>query len=150
RLTELRKASRLRRGIDTLVIGKDPFAFVDVIRRLEAGGIVALLVDRPPKPSGVEVQLFGRPFLASIAGAELARASGCLLLPVSILAAPNGYSAEVLPEVPYQRAALGSRQARQQLTQKIMKIFEPLIQKHLAQWYHFVPIWKEEAREKSE
>src|SRR5439155_54004 len=77
RLTELRQASRARWGIETLVIGRDPFAFVEIIRRLESGAVVALLVDRPPETSAVMVELFGRKFAASIAAAELARASGC-------------------------------------------------------------------------
>ena len=59
--TELRQASRARWDIDTLVIGEDPFAFVEIIRRLEAGATVALLVDRPPAASSVMVELFGRP-----------------------------------------------------------------------------------------
>ena len=58
-LTELRKASRARWGIETLVIGENPFAFVEVIRRLEAGATIALLVDRPPPKSAVTVKLFG-------------------------------------------------------------------------------------------
>ena len=41
-LTELRQASRARWGIETLVIGENPFAFVEVIRRLESGATVAL------------------------------------------------------------------------------------------------------------
>jgi len=36
---------------------------------------VALLIDRPPATTGVLVDLFGRPFRASIAAAELARAN---------------------------------------------------------------------------
>jgi predicted exporter/lauroyl/myristoyl acyltransferase len=142
-LTELRQASRSRWGIDTLVIGQNPFAFVEVIRRLENGSTVALLVDRPPPSSATPVELFGRPFLASLAAAELARASGCILLPVYVPKIGAGYRAEVLPEIAYDRAALGSRQGRQQLTGKIMRAFEPVIQQHLSQWYHFVPVWPE-------
>jgi lauroyl/myristoyl acyltransferase len=140
-LTELRQAARSRWGIETLVIGQNPFAFVDVIRRLEGGATIALLVDRPPASSGTEVELFGRPFMASIAAAELARASGCILLPVCVPRIGAGYRAEVLPEITYDRAALGSRTARQQLTREIMRAFEPVIQQYLEQWYHFVPVW---------
>jgi hypothetical protein len=49
----------------------------------------------------------------------------------------------VLPEIAYDRTALGSRKAREQLTQTIMQAFEPAIQQHLTQWYHFVPVWPE-------
>lgn len=144
-LTELRQASRARWGIETLVIGENPFAFVEVIRRLESGATVALLVDRPPVASAVTVKLFGHRFAASIAPAELARATGCALLPVSIPRGENGYSVELLPEIVYDRRALGTREARANLTQEIMKQFEPVIRWHLNQWFHFVPLWKGES-----
>jgi predicted exporter/lauroyl/myristoyl acyltransferase len=140
-LTELRRASRAKWGIETLVVGTDGFAFVEIIKRLQAGEIVALLVDRPPPPSAVEVQLFDRPFAASIAAAELARASGCALMGVTIVRNRGGYTARVLSEITYDRRALGHREARRELTQKILRAFEPEIRQHLDQWYHFVPIW---------
>jgi KDO2-lipid IV(A) lauroyltransferase len=140
-LTELRKASRAKWGIETLVVGNDGFAFVEIIKRLQAGEIVALLVDRPPPSSAVVVELFGRPFMASIAAAELARASGCALLGVTIVRSGGGYTARVLPEITYDRRALGNREARRELTRKIVRAFEPEIRQHLDQWFHFVPIW---------
>jgi predicted RND superfamily exporter protein/lauroyl/myristoyl acyltransferase len=142
--TELRQASRAKWDIDTLVIGEDPFAFVEIIRRLEAGATVALLVDRPPPASRVKVEFFGRPFEASIAAAELARASGCVILPVYLPHTSRGYAAHILPEIPYDRAALRQREARQKLTQEITRVFEQPIREHLDQWYHFVPIWPKE------
>jgi lauroyl/myristoyl acyltransferase len=142
-LTELRLASRARWGIETLVIGEDAFAVVEVIKRLEAGATVALLIDRPPAASAVAVELFGRAFQASIAAAELARASGCAVVPVVLPRTARGYAAHVLPEIGYDRVALAKREARQEFTQKILRAFEPAIREHLDQWYHFVPIWPE-------
>jgi KDO2-lipid IV(A) lauroyltransferase len=139
--TRLRQASRARWKIETLVIGNDPFAFVEVIRRLEAGATVALLVDRPPPPTAVIVNLFGRTFSASVAAAELARASGCVLLPVYLPRGKDAYAAHVLPPIEYDRAALRDREARRKLTQEILRAFEPIIGQHLDQWYHFVPVW---------
>jgi lauroyl/myristoyl acyltransferase len=139
--TKLRQKSRARWNIETLVIGEDPFAFLEVIKRLEAGATVALLMDRPPAATAVKVQLFGRPFAASVAAAELARASGCVLLPVSLPRTNTAYAAHVLPPISYDRPTLRDRSARQELTQKIMSVFEPVILQHLDQWYHFVPIW---------
>ena len=140
-LTQMRQAARAKWGIETLVIGNDPFAFVEIIRRLESGAIVALLVDRPPASSATSVTLFGKPFAASVAAAELARASGCVLLPVYMPRLKKGYAAHILPEIPYDRPALRSVESRQQLTQKIITVFEQPIREHLDQWYHFVPIW---------
>jgi lauroyl/myristoyl acyltransferase len=140
-LTELRRRARARWGVETLVIGQDAFAFVELIRRLQDGATVAMLVDRPPGPSGVEVEFCGRPFRASVAPAELARASGCALLGVYLVARDGGYAAHVLPEFEYDRAALGQRDARVALTARIMHAFEPIIRRHADQWFHFVPIW---------
>ncbi len=139
--TEMRRASRAKWDIETLVVGDDPMAFVEVIRRLESGATVALLVDRPPAATAIMVELFGQPFAASIAAAELARASGCVLLPVYLPRDNSGYDAHILPSIPYDRATLRDREARRRLTQTIISTFEPLIRKHLDQWYHFVPLW---------
>jgi KDO2-lipid IV(A) lauroyltransferase len=142
-LTELRQAARARWGIETLALGENPFAAVEIIRRLEANNAIALLMDRPPTQTGVPVKLFERQFSASISAAELARASGCAILPVYLPRSSRGYTAHILPEIVYDRRALGNRPARIELTQKIMTAFEPAIRLYLNQWYHFVPIWPE-------
>jgi uncharacterized protein len=140
-LTKLRQASRSHWGVETLVIGDNPFAIVEIIKCLQAGAAVALLVDRPPAPTAVTVELFGRPFSASIAPAELARASGCAILPVVMVRRPDGYSARIHPEIHYERAAIGDRAGRIRLTQEIVRAFEEPIRQNLTQWFHFVPIW---------
>lgn len=140
-LTEIRKASRARFGVDTLIIGRDSFAFVEVIKQLQAGADLAISLDRPPESGGVPVQFFGRPFEASLAAAELARASGCALIGVTIVRRPDGFAVKVLPEFQYDRKALGNRDARRDLTQQILRAFEPEICKDIDQWYQFAPIW---------
>ncbi len=139
--TKVRERARQRWGVETLVIGQDAFAFVEVLKRLQAGAVIALLVDRPPAGSGVAVELFGRPFNASVSAAELARASGCALLPVVIPWTSAGYEVLALPEIGYERAKLGDRESRRVLTQEILRAFEPVIRQHPDQWFHFVPIW---------
>jgi predicted RND superfamily exporter protein/lauroyl/myristoyl acyltransferase len=140
--TQLRQQSRARHGIETIVVGEDWFSFVEIIKRLQEGATIALLVDRPPKGAGAtEVRLFDQPFLAAIAAAELARASGCALVPVALPKVETGYRVEILPEIPYDRAILADRAARHQLTQRIMDVFAPLIRDYADQWYHFVPMW---------
>jgi lauroyl/myristoyl acyltransferase len=143
-LTELRMASRAKWGIETVVVGNDAFAFVEVIKRLQEGATVAVLVDRPSAPSAVRVNLFGRPFLASVAAAELARASGCVLARGYVLRRGDSYIARMFPEIEYDRRALNNREARRELTQQILRAFEPDIREHVDQWFHFVPIWPED------
>jgi len=143
-LTDLRKAARARYGVDTLIIGEDSFAFVEVIKQLQAGADLAVSLDRPPDRGGVPVEFFGHPFEASLAAAELARASGCALVGVTIVRRPGGYAVKVLPEFVYDRKALGNREARRELTQQILRAFEPEIRKDVDQWYQFTPIWPQE------
>lgn len=141
--TEIRQQARARWGIETLVVGQDGFAFVEIIQHLQAGHTVALLVDRPPASNAVEVELCGRPFAAAIGAAELARASGCAVLPVYLPAIPGGYAAHILPELTYDRVTLGNRATRTAFTQEIVNTFAPVIKQYPEQWYHFVPIWSE-------
>ncbi|MFO1458132.1 MAG: MMPL family transporter [Verrucomicrobiota bacterium] len=142
RFTELRAAARARQGVDTLVVGEDPFAFVEVIRRLQEGGMVALLLDRPPEATGVAVEFFGRPFRASVAAAELARASGAAVLPVYIVRDGANYWAHALELVAYDRRTLGNREERVAFTGRILRAFEPAVRQFPDQWFHFVPVWK--------
>ena len=144
-LTDLRIALRRRCGVETLIIGQDSFAFVEVIKRLQAGAPLAISLDRPPAKGGVPVELFGHPFEAPLAAAELARASGCALIGVTIVRRRAGYAVKVLPEFAYDRKALGDREVRRELTWQILRAFEPQIRQDIDQWYQFVPIWPKDA-----
>jgi len=144
-LTDLRIALRRRCGVETLIIGQDSFAFVEVIKRLQEGAALAISLDRPPAKGGVPVELFGRPFEAPLAAAELARVSGCALIGVTIVRRRAGYAVKVLPEFAYDRKALGNREARRELTRQILRAFEPQIRQDIDQWYQFVPIWPKDA-----
>jgi KDO2-lipid IV(A) lauroyltransferase len=142
RMTRMRQASRRRWGVETLVVGQDAFAMLEVVKRLNAGATVALLVDRPPAATAVTVQLFGKNYSASIAAAELARASGCAIVPTYIVREGTGYRAQILPEITYDRVLIGNRAERVRLTGEILRAFEPAIRQYASQWYHFVPIWQ--------
>jgi lauroyl/myristoyl acyltransferase len=139
--TKIRVAARARWGVETIVVGQDAFSFIEIIRRLQEGAAVAMLIDRPFGPSGVNIELFGKPYTASIATAELARASGCAVVGGTIVEDNGGYAARFMPELQYDRRALGSREGRRQFTQRIMSAFEPAIKQYADQWYQFVPVW---------
>jgi len=145
-LTEMRAAARARRGADTLVVGTDPFAFVEAIRRLQDGGVVALLLDRPVPGSEVVIEWFGRPFRASGAAAELVRATGCQILPVYVVREGDVYRSHALPCIAYDRSALRSREERVALSGRILRVFEPVIRHFPEQWFHFIPVWNDSER----
>jgi KDO2-lipid IV(A) lauroyltransferase len=147
-LTETRAHARARNGIETIVVGENPFAFVEIIKHLQEGAVMAILLDRPMTASRVTVDFFGRPFHAAQAAAELARASGCLVLPVFLPHIEGGYRIELLPPIAYERDELGTREARQKFTQRIFEVFEPFVRQYPDQWYHFISMWP--AQEKSQ
>ncbi|MDX1951231.1 MAG: lysophospholipid acyltransferase family protein [Verrucomicrobiota bacterium] len=141
--TAMRQRARERFGIKTIVIAENPFAFIEVIRVLEQGGTVALLVDRPAPQSSVLVEFCKRPFPVSIAPAELARATGCALLPAYIVHENGAYTARIMPELRCDRRHLGTRADRAKLSQEMISLFEQPIKQYANQWYHFVPVWSE-------
>ena len=140
-LTEFRSEARARQGIRTLVVGDDPFAFVEVIRWLADGGTAAILLDRPPANNAAPVEWCGRRFLASPAAAELARATGCVVVPVVLPRVGDVYEARMFEPVDYDRQALGDRAARAAFTGRILRAFEPSVRECPEQWFHFVPVW---------
>jgi len=144
RSTQLRVDARARLGIDTLILGQDSFALVEAIKLLQSGASVAIAIDRPAAGTSSEIELFGRRFAASLAAAELARASGCALIGVTIVRRPEGFQVNVLPEFCYDRRELGSVSGRRAFTQHIMSVFEQEILKDLDQWYQFTPVWPTE------
>ena len=141
-LTGIRAEARARHGVETLVVGADPFAFVQVIRRLQEGGVVALLLDRPMPGTGVDVEFLGAELSASPAAADLARATGAVILPVYVVREAGQHRAYALPPVTYDRARLGNREERRELTGRILRRFEPAVRQFPGQWFHFVPVWQ--------
>jgi lauroyl/myristoyl acyltransferase len=112
---------------------------------LESGGTVALLLDRPAPERAAKVTLFGQEFQASMAAAELARASGCAIVPTIIVREGKGYLASAMPEIEYDRASLRRPEAGVELTGRILHALEPAIRRYLDQWYHFTPVWPKTA-----
>lgn len=141
-LTQARLEARRRLGVATVVVGTDPFAFVPVIQHLQAGGAVALLVDRARPEHAVATSFFGHPFRVSPAAAELARASGAAVLPVYLVREGERHRAYALPVVEYDRRELADRAARAEFAGRILRAFEPAIRQFPEQWFHFVPVWE--------
>jgi len=106
-----------------------------------------LLIDRPPAGRGVRVNWGGRAFDASPAAAELARATGCVVVPVVLPRDGDGYEVRMMPPVEYDRQQLGNRAARAEFTGRILRAFEPAVRECPEQWFHFVPVWPAGERE---
>jgi lauroyl/myristoyl acyltransferase len=141
-LTRWRDAYRRQVGIQTNAVGPGhDFAFVELIRTLRAGGIVAMLVDRPYSGSGVPVEFFGRRTEFSSAPALLWQHTGAAVVPAFVLHNESGrYTAFAQAPLAFSK----STEPRADLaanTQLLASHFEHVIRKHPEQWFNYVPIW---------
>lgn len=141
-LTRWRDAYRRQVGICTHAVGPGhDFAFVEVIRTLRSGGIVAMLVDRPYAGSGLPVEFFGRKTEFSSAPALLWQHTGAAVIPAFVLHDESGrYTAFAQAPLPFTK----STEPRADLaanTQLLATHFEHVIRQHPEQWFNYVPIW---------
>jgi len=140
-LTEWRSAYRRRFGVETMVIGDNPFVFVDIVKALQRGETVAMLVDRPYADAAEEVEFAGVPALFSSGPATLWRLTGALVLPVFMPEVPSGrYAPMALPPVQFESRTDAAAEAKLN-TQRLAAVFEAPIRERAAQWYQYVRIF---------
>jgi KDO2-lipid IV(A) lauroyltransferase len=139
-LTRWRDEARRRAGIKTVAVGPGrEFAFVEMIKVLERGECVAMLVDRPYMGSGSPVTFFGQPVQFSSAPALLRQHTGAAVVPAFVVRHRYGrYLSFAEPPVemtsePDKRTALIIN------TQRIATVFESVIRRYPDQWFNYVP-----------
>jgi KDO2-lipid IV(A) lauroyltransferase len=139
-LTRWRDEYRRRLGIKTVTVGQGrEFAFLELIKVLERGECVAMLVDRPYFGSGSPVNFFGREVEFSSAPALLWQHTGAAVLPVFVVRHRRSrYLSFAEPPLEMQ-AAPDKRTALRLNTQKIASVFESIIRRYPDQWFNYVP-----------
>jgi lauroyl/myristoyl acyltransferase len=134
---------RARLGIEVLPLRT---ALPSVARRLKAGGVVALLVDRPLRDDGVEVEFFGAPVRIPEGAARLALRTGAKVVPVAVPMLRGGrvrILADFGIENPGDRDDAAAVTA---LSQAMMRSLEGFIRQFPDQWYMFRDFWAEGRR----
>lgn len=135
RLHEWRANYRAHHGVKTITIGDDPFAFIEAVALLKAGGLVALLIDRPVAGSTQPVTMFGRTFLFSSGCELLARHSGARVIPVYVARCGSRlYHMRALAALEPDGAPAGT------LTQALADAFAPVIREHAGEYYNYAPL----------
>jgi lauroyl/myristoyl acyltransferase len=142
-LTAWRAEYRRRWGVDTLEVGRDPFAFIEIAQRLRRGEFIATLVDRPAPGSDVPVNFPGGTTRFSTGILLLAAHGGCPVIPALMARAADGsYHSQVFP--PMEIIPRGSREETlRHYSQQLADLFVPVLREHPEQWYQFVPLGKE-------
>ena len=139
-LTEWRAAFRRRWKVDTLEVGTDSFAFLQIAERLRQGQFVATLIDRPNPAENSPVTLPNGTALFSAGILLLAAYGGVPVIPATMVRRADGtYHAQVFSH--FFVTPKGPRaETLQFYSQKIADTFLPVLGAYPEQWYQFVPL----------
>jgi len=139
-LTEWRAAFRRRWNVETIEIGTDSFAFLEIAERLRRGQFVATLIDRPHPTDSTPVSLPNGTAHFSAGILLLAAHNGVPVIPATMSRRADGtYHSRIFPPLFIQER--GSRaETLRFYSQQIADTFLPVLCAHPEQWYQFVPV----------
>jgi lauroyl/myristoyl acyltransferase len=139
-LTEWRAAFRRRWNVDTLEVGTDSFAFLQIAECLRRGKFVAALIDRPHPTDNTPVSLPNGTVHFSAGILLLAAHAGVPVIPATMFREDDGtYHSRIFPPLFIQER--GSRMETLRFySQRIADTLLPVLCAHPEQWYQFVPL----------
>jgi lauroyl/myristoyl acyltransferase len=131
-------------GID-IVLTSDPARRSKMIRRLKAGGALALLADRDVTGGGVKVEFLGEETTVPAGPVALAELTNSVVLPVVVFFKDGGgWRIEVGD--PVELPNTGTRTERVKIgSQRVANALEGQIRKDPSQWHLFQPNWPSDA-----
>jgi KDO2-lipid IV(A) lauroyltransferase len=139
-LTEWRASFRHRWKVDTLEVGADSFAFLQIAERLRQGQIVAALIDRPHVTDHTPVAFPNGTVYFSSGILLLAAHVGVPVIPATMARRANGtYHAQIFAPIiiePRESRAETLRIYSQQIADTLL----PVLCAYPGQWYQFVPL----------
>jgi KDO2-lipid IV(A) lauroyltransferase len=134
---QIQDEARRTHGLIVTHVGEDPLSALPLVRHLQAGGVVALQVDRvPPGVRSRPVALFGASALVPEGPLRLAMLTGAPLLP--IFAARVGhrrYRVVVHPPIRLDRNACKAK--LDSAAQAVADAMQEFVREHPTQWFHF-------------
>lgn len=140
-LTEWRADFRARWGVRTIVIGQETFAFLDAVRALQEGTLVASLADRPYDDNSVDIALPHGGMKFATGSVLLALLAGCPIIPVAILRDPHGtYRMDACDYIEPTWLPEGREETLRHYTEKIAASLVPIFIKWPEQWFQFSPV----------
>jgi lauroyl/myristoyl acyltransferase len=139
-LTDWRAAFRRRWKVDTLEIGTDSFAFLQIAERLRQGQFIATLIDRPHPTDHTAVAWPNGTAYFSAGILLLAAHGGVPVIPATMVRRRDGtYRAQVFPPL-FIEARESRAETLRFYSQQIADRFLPVLRAHPDQWYQFVPL----------
>lgn len=140
RLDALVTGLRARHGVDTF--DRDTGAR-QILRHLQRGGGVGILIDQDTRVASVDALFFGRAAKTPSGAAAIAAKTGCAVVPLAIHRGPDGrHRITVLPPLPpIDGTDPGTRLGK--LVQLQTTMIEQLVKMDTAQWVWMHLRWKE-------
>ncbi len=139
-LTRWRADFRRKWGAETIEIGPDAFSSLRVVKVLNAGGLAAMLVDRPHDHAAVVDAPNGRTRFSE-SPALLAYLGDCPVIPVTISRRADGnYRMVAKPCVWPRRLGDGRADCVRRGTEAVAAALFEEFAREPRQWFHFVPV----------
>lgn len=139
-LTQWRADYRSRWGANTIEIGSDAFASLQVVKALAQGQFCAMLVDRPLTGPQISMPAPGGSIAFSTSASLLAYLADCPIIPVVVHRLPDGTYRMAAKKPIFVVRDLPRRKAMEQATHEIAT---SLLSEFIARpthWYHFIPV----------
>jgi len=139
-LTEWRTAFRRRWNVDTIEIGTDSFAFLQIAEELRRGKFIATLIDRPHPTDNTPVSLPNGTAHFSAGILLLAAHGGVPVIPATMSRQSDGtYHSRIFPPIFVKERGSRSETLRF-YSQQIADTLLPVLCADSEQWYQFVPL----------
>lgn len=141
RLNSLLQGHRRDKCVEVLPATGSPRA---ILRALQAGRAVAMLIDRPVSRHGIDVTFFGHRTRVPAGSATLAVMAGASVVPGYVWFAPgNRYAIKIFPPMFPRPVGNATEKAAeiQRLTQYTFACQEEVVRQNPTQWYMFRRFW---------
>ena len=140
-IAQARTKVRSLHNIRTITIEDGSFFFIDIINALKRNELVAMLVDRYEKESGILVDFFGEKTYFPRGPVLLARTTGASVHPAFTVLGPDKKYRTVLGSpISMELTEDRDRDMRVNVA-KIAHAFEQYIRLYPNQWFNFSAIW---------
>lgn len=134
-------AFRQAMGMEVLPLSGGGEVFLNLARRLRAGGLLCLLADRDLTAGGLEVDFFGQPARMPAGPAALAVATGAVLLPTTLwYDEQGGWGCRIHPAVT-PPPTVDRKTKVLAMTQAVADAFAESLAAHPADWHMLQPLW---------
>jgi lauroyl/myristoyl acyltransferase len=136
RIDEMRRSYRKQHNVNTITIGDSPFSTVEMLRALNEGEVVAMLIDRYHNGLDyMETDFFGRTARFPKGPFTLSRLTGAPIIMAFVIREAGGYTGIIEPPM-----VVVHESNEADVLKKVVTMLEQRIVKYPDQWYNFTPI----------